>query len=61
MARVSGDRLIRARLARPAVISTSSSSSRSSETTAARTTARSLPRRISGASDATRCEDSVAR
>ena len=60
-ARGTGDRLTRARLALPGVISTSTISSRSSRRTSARTTARSASVRTSGASAATRWEPSVAR
>ena len=56
----SGDLLIRARLELPGLISISSSAVRSSRTTAARTTACSAPKRTSGASLETRCEESRA-
>ena len=56
-----GAPLRRARFARPAAISTSTWSSRPRCTTVPRTTARSAPRRISGASVATRCDPRVAR
>ena len=60
-ARGSGERLTRARLLRPGFSSTSSTAVRPSRTTAARTTAWSAPARTSGASDATRCEESRER
>ena len=59
-ARGTGDRLIRALFVRPGLICTSSTASRPSRTTAARTTAWSAPNRTSGASPATRCEESRA-
>jgi hypothetical protein len=53
--------LIRAWLDRPGLIATSTSACRSSRTSAARTIACSAPARTSGASLATRCEESLAR
>ena len=52
---------MRARLARPGLSSTSSSAGRPSFTTDARTIAWSAPARTSGASVATRCDESRER
>ncbi len=52
---------MRARFDFPGLISTSSTAVRPSRTIAARTSAWSAPARTSGASEATRCEESRAR